>query len=70
MRAQQETSQARIFGSVIVVAVIGYACWRVLLPFLGGIAWAVRNADADVTPNIKQVAPDCMQLPPPNPPAP
>jgi predicted PurR-regulated permease PerM len=50
MRAQQETSQARIFGSVIVVVVIGYACWRVLLPFLGGIAWAVVFAVAFWTP--------------------
>jgi predicted PurR-regulated permease PerM len=49
MRAQQETSQARIFGSVIVVAVIGYACWRVLQPFLGGIAWAVVLAAASWT---------------------
>ena len=29
----------------------------------GGIAWAVRNVDADVTPNIAQVAPHCMELP-------
>ncbi|HLX09648.1 MAG TPA: AI-2E family transporter [Thermoanaerobaculia bacterium] len=50
MRAQQEASQARIFGSVIVVAVIGYVCWRVLLPFLGGIAWAVVFAAAAWTP--------------------
>jgi predicted PurR-regulated permease PerM len=49
MRVQQETSQARIFGSVILVAVIGYACWRVLLPFLGGIAWAVVFAAASWT---------------------
>jgi predicted PurR-regulated permease PerM len=46
MRAQQEASQARIFGSVIVVAVIGFLCWRVLLPFFGGIAWAVVFAAA------------------------
>lgn len=34
----------------------------------GGIAWAVRNVDADVTPNIFKVAPDCMTLPPSTPP--
>lgn len=50
MRAQQEASQARIFGLAIVVAVIGYVCWRVLLPFLGGIAWAVVFAAAAWTP--------------------
>jgi uncharacterized protein len=31
----------------------------------GGIAWAVHNANANVTPNIAQVAPHCMELPPP-----
>lgn len=30
----------------------------------GGIAWAVRDVDADVTPNIDQVAPGHAQLPP------
>jgi type 1 glutamine amidotransferase len=30
----------------------------------GGIAWAVRNADADVTPNIEAVAPHSAELPP------
>jgi type 1 glutamine amidotransferase len=35
----------------------------------GGIAWAVRNVNADVTPNIKEVTPRCWELPPPNPPA-
>jgi type 1 glutamine amidotransferase len=30
----------------------------------GGIAWAVRNVDADVTPNIGTVAPHCGELPP------
>ena len=30
----------------------------------GGIAWAVRNVDADVTPNLKKVAPGCDELPP------
>ena len=30
---------------------------------LGGIAWALRNAEADVTPNIGQVAPGANRLP-------
>jgi len=30
---------------------------------LGGIAWAMRNVDADVTPNIAEVAPGANQLP-------
>jgi type 1 glutamine amidotransferase len=30
----------------------------------GGIAWAVRNVDADVTPNIATAAPHCAELPP------
>jgi uncharacterized protein len=30
----------------------------------GGIAWAVRNVSADVTPNIETVTPDCGELPP------
>ena len=30
----------------------------------GGIAWAVRNVDADVTPNIDQVTPHAWDLPP------
>jgi type 1 glutamine amidotransferase len=34
----------------------------------GGIAWAVRNVDADVTPNIEKVTPGYAQLPPPAPP--
>jgi uncharacterized protein len=34
----------------------------------GGITWAVRNVDADVTPNIERVTPGCAQLPPPTPP--
>ncbi|HWF19675.1 MAG TPA: ThuA domain-containing protein [Verrucomicrobiae bacterium] len=29
----------------------------------GGITWAVRNANADVTPNIAQVTPHCMEIP-------
>ena len=29
---------------------------------LGGIAWALRNVDADVTPNIDQVTPKANQL--------
>jgi type 1 glutamine amidotransferase len=32
----------------------------------GGIAWAVRNVDADVTPNIEKVTPGYAQLPPPS----
>lgn len=31
---------------------------------LGGIAWVVRNVDADVTPNLAQVAPRARELPP------
>jgi len=34
----------------------------------GGIAWAVRNVDADVTPNIEKVTPGYAQLPPQTPP--
>lgn len=30
----------------------------------GGLAWAVRNADAAVTPNLKQVTPGAYELPP------
>jgi type 1 glutamine amidotransferase len=30
----------------------------------GGIAWAVRNVDANVTPNLDQAAPGCLLLPP------
>jgi type 1 glutamine amidotransferase len=29
----------------------------------GGVAWAVHNANADVTPNIAQAAPNCLELP-------
>jgi hypothetical protein len=29
---------------------------------MGGIAWAVRNANADIPPNLAQVAPHCMEL--------
>jgi len=29
----------------------------------GGIAWAVRDVDADVKPNLLKVAPGCMELP-------
>jgi uncharacterized protein len=32
----------------------------------GGIAWAVRRVKADVTPNIAEVAPHCMEIPPDN----
>jgi predicted PurR-regulated permease PerM len=49
MRAQQTTRQVRIIGSVVVAAVIGYVCWRVLLPFFSGIAWAVVFAVASWT---------------------
>ena len=30
----------------------------------GGIAWAVHNVNADVTPNLKKITPDCDTLPP------
>lgn len=30
----------------------------------GGIAWAVRNVDADITPNLNKVAPRAFELPP------
>lgn len=36
----------------------------------GGIAWTVRNADADVTPNLLKAAPGCMEIPPQTSPAP
>ena len=38
--------------------------------FLGGIAWAMGNVQADVTPNFDQVAPGARDIPklPPNPP--
>ncbi len=32
----------------------------------GGINWAVRNVDADVTPNIKKVTPEANKMPPMN----
>ena len=32
----------------------------------GGIAWAVGDMDADVTPNIEQVTPEAWTLPPPS----
>jgi type 1 glutamine amidotransferase len=31
---------------------------------MGGMAWAVRNIDADVTPNLTEVAPRASELPP------
>jgi uncharacterized protein len=34
----------------------------------GGLAWALRDADAAVTPNLKQVAPGAYELPPVSPP--
>ena len=38
---------------------------------MGGVAWAVRDVDADVTPNIKEVTPDAWEIPPePEKPAP
>lgn len=45
----------------------GGNCW--LQPFFldivyGGLAWAVRNVDADITPNIEQVTPGAWTLPP------
>lgn len=36
----------------------------------GGIHWAVRNVDADVTPNLEQAAPKHADIPPPSPAAP
>ena len=30
---------------------------------LGGIAWAMRNVEADVTPNIEKVTPGAWQIP-------
>ena len=30
----------------------------------GGIAWAVRNADADIPPNLARIAPRAAELPP------
>jgi type 1 glutamine amidotransferase len=35
----------------------------------GGINWAVGRADADLTPNLKEVAPDAGMLPVRPPPA-
>jgi len=29
---------------------------------LGGLAWALRHADADVTPSIEQVTPKAWEL--------
>jgi hypothetical protein len=29
---------------------------------LGGLAWALKNVDADVTPNIDQVTPKANQM--------
>jgi hypothetical protein len=31
---------------------------------LGGLAWAFRHVDADITPNIKQVTPGADAMPP------
>jgi type 1 glutamine amidotransferase len=35
---------------------------------VGGINWAVRNVDADVTPNLERVSPKANELPSPPPP--
>lgn len=37
---------------------------------IGGISWAVRNVDADVTPNLETVAPGHLDIPPQTPPKP
>ncbi|MEW6303661.1 MAG: ThuA domain-containing protein [Verrucomicrobiota bacterium] len=34
---------------------------------MGGISWAVRNVDADVTPNLEKATPRHHELPPPTP---
>jgi uncharacterized protein len=36
----------------------------------GALAWTTGNVDADVTPNIEHVTPDCWKLPPVSPPVP
>jgi predicted PurR-regulated permease PerM len=49
MHADQATSPGRIYDSIflaIAALVLGFVCWRVLQPFLGGIAWAVVFAAA------------------------
>ncbi|HVT58405.1 MAG TPA: AI-2E family transporter [Thermoanaerobaculia bacterium] len=49
MRAKEEKGSARIYDAVFLIAAalaIGFVCWRVLLPFLSGIAWAVVFAVA------------------------
>ncbi len=35
---------------------------------LGGLGWATRNFDADVTPNLEQAAPGFAEIPPQSPP--
>jgi hypothetical protein len=35
---------------------------------LGGLNWACGNVDADVTPNVETVCPDCWKFPAPPPP--
>lgn len=45
----------------------GEAMWRTPVfqdLLFGGISWAVRNIDADITPNLARVAPGAGQLPP------
>ena len=36
----------------------------------GAISWVCGNVEADVTPNIKDVTPNCLELPKPEPPKP
>jgi len=51
---------------VIVIKVSGSAEMNKGEPFqqivLGGLAWALGNVDADVTPNIEKAAPKSSQL--------
>ncbi len=35
---------------------------------MGGVSWAVKNVDADVTPNLKEVTPNHTDIPPKTPP--
>ena len=30
---------------------------------LGGLSWALGNVDADITPNLQEVAPEAKELP-------
>ena len=49
----------------IVIAMLGRGrpTWVVLGAFLFGIAWALGNVDADVTPNIEKVTPGAWDVP-------